>query len=71
MHTLRTLDDASRLRSALERAGSLLVVGGGFIGAEVASSARTRGLAVTVLEALPGARRPARSATSWARSPGG
>ncbi len=53
VHTLRTLDDALSLRAALERAGSLLVVGGGFIGAEVASSARTRGLAVTVLEALP------------------
>jgi len=53
VHTLRTLDDALALRAALERAGSLLVVGGGFIGAEVASSARTRGLAVTVLEALP------------------
>jgi len=53
VHTLRTLDDALALRAALERAGSLLVVGGGFIGAEVASSARTLGLAVTVLEALP------------------
>jgi NADPH-dependent 2,4-dienoyl-CoA reductase/sulfur reductase-like enzyme len=53
VHTLRTLDDALALRSALERAGSLLVIGGGFIGAEVASSAHTRGLAVTVLEALP------------------
>ena len=53
VHTLRTLDDALTLRAALERAGSLLVVGGGFIGAEVASSARTLGLAVTVLEALP------------------
>jgi NADPH-dependent 2,4-dienoyl-CoA reductase/sulfur reductase-like enzyme len=53
MHTLRTLDDALALRSALERANSLLVIGAGFIGAEVASSARTRGLAVTVLEALP------------------
>jgi NADPH-dependent 2,4-dienoyl-CoA reductase/sulfur reductase-like enzyme len=53
VHTLRTLDDALALRSALEGASSLLVVGGGFIGAEVASSARTRGLAVTVLEALP------------------
>jgi NADPH-dependent 2,4-dienoyl-CoA reductase/sulfur reductase-like enzyme len=52
-HTLRTLDDALALRAALETAGSLLVVGGGFIGAEVASSARTRGLAVTVLEAQP------------------
>ena len=53
VHTLRTLDDALALRAALERAGSLLVVGGGFIGDEVASSARTLGLAVTVLEALP------------------
>src|SRR6185295_6271882 len=53
MHTLRTLDDALALRSALEQANSLLVIGAGFIGAEVASSARTRGLAVTVLEALP------------------
>ena len=53
VHTLRTLDDALALRSALEQASSLLVIGGGFIGAEVASSARTRGLAVTVLEALP------------------
>ena len=33
VHTLRTLDDALALRSALERASSLLVVGGGFIGA--------------------------------------
>jgi len=53
VHTLRTLDDALALRAALERSSSLLVIGGGFIGAEVASSARTRGLAVTVLEALP------------------
>jgi NADPH-dependent 2,4-dienoyl-CoA reductase/sulfur reductase-like enzyme len=53
MHTLRTLDDALALRSALEQANSLLVIGAGFIGAEVASSARTRGLVVTVLEALP------------------
>ena len=52
-HTLRTLDDALALRAALESAGSLLVVGGGFIGAEVASSARSRGVAVTVLEAQP------------------
>jgi NADPH-dependent 2,4-dienoyl-CoA reductase/sulfur reductase-like enzyme len=52
VHTLRTLDDALALRSTLETAASLLVVGAGFIGAEVASSARTRGVAVTVLEAL-------------------
>lgn len=51
VHTLRTLDDALALRAALERIGSLLVVGGGFIGAEVASAALARGVAVTVLEA--------------------
>jgi 3-phenylpropionate/trans-cinnamate dioxygenase ferredoxin reductase subunit len=52
VHTLRTLDDALALRAALEEAASLLVVGAGFIGAEVASSARARGTAVTVVEAL-------------------
>jgi NADPH-dependent 2,4-dienoyl-CoA reductase/sulfur reductase-like enzyme len=51
--TLRTLDDARALRATLERARSLLVVGGGFIGAEVASAAVARGLAVTVVEAMP------------------
>lgn len=53
VHTLRTLDDALALRAALGAADSLLVVGAGFIGAEVASSAHTLGLDVTVLEALP------------------
>jgi NADPH-dependent 2,4-dienoyl-CoA reductase/sulfur reductase-like enzyme len=52
VHTLRTLDDALALRATLETAGSLLVVGAGFIGAEVASSARARGVPVTVVEAL-------------------
>lgn len=52
VHTLRTLDDALALRSALLDAGSLLVVGAGFIGAEVASTARGLGVEVTVLEAL-------------------
>ncbi len=51
VHTLRTLDDSIALRATLERIGSLLIVGGGFIGAEVASVARARGIAVTVLEA--------------------
>lgn len=50
---LRTLDDAEVLRSQLRRAASLLVVGGGFIGAEVASAGRSYDLAVTVLEAQP------------------
>ncbi|MCX6467456.1 MAG: FAD-dependent oxidoreductase [Pseudonocardiales bacterium] len=49
---LRTLDDALALRARLAAISSLLVVGGGFIGAEVASAARGRDVAVTVLEAL-------------------
>ncbi len=49
---LRTLDDALALRTTLEKVSSLLIVGGGFIGAEVASAAVGRGVAVTVLEAL-------------------
>ncbi|MGH3611651.1 MAG: NAD(P)/FAD-dependent oxidoreductase, partial [Pseudonocardia sp.] len=53
VHTLRTLDDALALRAALERARSLLVIGGGFIGSEVAGAARERGIDVTVLEAAP------------------
>jgi NADPH-dependent 2,4-dienoyl-CoA reductase/sulfur reductase-like enzyme len=52
VHTLRTLDDARALRAQLAGGGSLVVVGGGFIGAEVASSARSLGLDVTVVEAL-------------------
>jgi len=53
VHTLRTLDDAIALRAGLQRAESLVVIGAGFIGAEVASSARSLGLDVTVVEALP------------------
>ncbi|MEV4311432.1 FAD-dependent oxidoreductase [Actinocrispum sp. NPDC049592] len=53
VHTLRTLDDAIALRSAFASAGSVVVIGAGFIGAEVASTARKLGLDVTVVEALP------------------
>lgn len=52
MHVLRTLDDSIRLRTALEGSSSLLVVGAGFIGAEVASTAKSNGIDVTVIEAL-------------------
>ena len=53
IHVLRTLDDAEALRADLARAARVVVVGAGFIGAEVAATCRGRGLAVTVLEALP------------------
>ncbi|MEY3361789.1 MAG: hypothetical protein RL531_1508 [Actinomycetota bacterium] len=50
--TLRTLDDCMVLRGAMERGARVCVIGAGFIGAEVAATARARGLEVTVLEAL-------------------
>ncbi|MCE7005012.1 FAD-dependent oxidoreductase [Kibdelosporangium philippinense] len=53
VHTLRTLDDAVALRSAFVHGGSAVVIGAGFIGAEVASTARQLGLDVTVIETLP------------------
>lgn len=52
IHVLRTLDDAAALRADLDAAPRVVVVGAGFIGAEVAATCRARGLDVTVLEAL-------------------
>lgn len=49
--TLRTYDDAIRLRSDLGIATSVAIIGAGFIGLEVASAATAMGCAVTVLEA--------------------
>lgn len=51
--TLRTLEDARKLRALVERGGRLVVVGAGFIGAEVASTSHALGLHVTVLEKSP------------------
>ncbi|WP_344533107.1 NAD(P)/FAD-dependent oxidoreductase [Streptomyces albiaxialis] len=54
VHTLRTLDDAAALREALSRGQArVVVIGAGFIGAEVASSCATMGHRVTVVEAAP------------------
>lgn len=50
---LRTLDDAARIRAALGPGRRLAVVGGGFIGLELAASARKLGTDVTVIEAQP------------------
>jgi 3-phenylpropionate/trans-cinnamate dioxygenase ferredoxin reductase component len=47
---LRSVHDSGTLRERLDRGGALVVVGAGWIGAEVAASARQRGLDVTVIE---------------------
>jgi 3-phenylpropionate/trans-cinnamate dioxygenase ferredoxin reductase component len=47
---LRSVEDSDVLRERLDRGGSVVVVGAGWIGAEVAASARQRGLEVTVVE---------------------
>ncbi|MGI5132739.1 NAD(P)/FAD-dependent oxidoreductase [Pseudonocardia sp. CA-107938] len=47
---LRTVDDALALRASMAGARHMVVLGGGFIGMEVASAARKRGIDVTVLE---------------------
>lgn len=53
VHVLRTIDDCLALRSDLDGATRVVVVGGGFIGCEVASSCRTLGLEVTIVDLLP------------------
>jgi NADPH-dependent 2,4-dienoyl-CoA reductase/sulfur reductase-like enzyme len=51
VHVLRTVDDALALRNDLLRGGKVIVVGGGFIGSEVAATARSMGLEVTLVVA--------------------
>ncbi|MBX3605913.1 MAG: FAD-dependent oxidoreductase [Piscinibacter sp.] len=57
VHVLRSRDDASALAAALDACAAagapLVVLGGGFIGLEVAATARKKGLTVGVLEAQP------------------
>jgi NADPH-dependent 2,4-dienoyl-CoA reductase/sulfur reductase-like enzyme len=50
---LRTLDDSLAVRRALDGGARTVVIGAGFIGSEVASSAKKRGVDVTIVEALP------------------
>jgi len=52
VHVMRTLRDSRALRADLEREGPVAVVGFGFIGAEVAASARTRGREVVAVDPL-------------------
>jgi 3-phenylpropionate/trans-cinnamate dioxygenase ferredoxin reductase subunit len=51
VYMLRKIDDVSRLRPALDRAGRVVIAGGGYIGLEVAAVMRQEGRAVTVIEA--------------------
>ena len=52
-HVLWNLDDMDRLIAAAETARSAIVVGGGFIGLELAENLVHRGIATTLVEALP------------------
>lgn len=51
VHTLRDFADSLALRQALQTGQSLVIVGGGLIGCEVATTARKAGVKVTILEA--------------------
>ncbi|MEU9152814.1 FAD-dependent oxidoreductase [Streptomyces sp. NPDC048417] len=58
VHLLRTLADSANLKQRLVPGSSVVVIGGGFIGAEAAAAARTAGCEVTVVDpvAVPMAR---------------
>lgn len=53
VHTLRTREDADRLRAEVVPGARVVVIGGGFIGSELASSARELGAEVTIVEGAP------------------
>lgn len=53
VHVVRSLQDGEHLRDALASDGPVVVVGGGFIGAEVAGTARKLGHEVTVVDPMP------------------
>lgn len=53
VHTLRTVDDALRLRRSARRARHVLIVGGGLIGTEAAWSLASQGVSVTLLDPMP------------------
>lgn len=53
IHYLRSIDDALAIQDQLQVHGSIVIVGAGFIGAEVAAAASQRGSPVTLLELAP------------------
>lgn len=52
IHVLRGVDDAEGLKAGLAAARRLVVIGGGYVGLEVAAVARKAGLEVTLVEAM-------------------
>ena len=52
VHYLRSFGDSDALREAIETSSRVAVIGAGWIGAEVAASARQKGLEVTLIEQL-------------------
>jgi 3-phenylpropionate/trans-cinnamate dioxygenase ferredoxin reductase component len=50
VHLLRSIEDALAIREALQQKPRVVIVGAGYLGMEVAASAKTRGLEVTVVE---------------------
>ena len=53
VHVLRTVEHATALRAELLQQPKTVVIGAGFLGAEVAATARTLGLDVTLVDPLP------------------
>jgi 3-phenylpropionate/trans-cinnamate dioxygenase ferredoxin reductase subunit len=53
VHYLRNIADVDRIRAGVAEGGRAVVIGGGYMGLEVAASLRILGMDVTVLEALP------------------
>src|SRR5690349_17930613 len=53
IHYLRSLQDAERIRPELGPGRSIILIGGGFIGLEIAASAAKLGASVTILELAP------------------
>jgi NADPH-dependent 2,4-dienoyl-CoA reductase/sulfur reductase-like enzyme len=52
VHVLRTIDDALAIRTSMNASKHIVVVGGGFIGCEIAASARRQGFEVDLIEGL-------------------
>ena len=50
VHVLRTVADADALRAVIERKGRIAVIGAGWIGSEVAATARSEGAEVTLID---------------------